>query len=79
MTVCMGQQLLRTGFDNASFLCLPFIETLALRPGASPDVWMPGTALRSSLSRVGAHRGSEDRVGQEAWCLPPGGISWWPM
>lgn len=40
MTMGMGQQLLGTGFDNASFLCLPFRETLAVRPGASPDICM---------------------------------------
>lgn len=45
MTMGMGQQLLGTGFDNASFLCLPFRESLALRPGASPDICMAGTAL----------------------------------
>lgn len=39
MTMGMGQQLLETDFDNASFSgrCLPSRETLALGSGASPD------------------------------------------
>lgn len=30
MTMGVGQQLLETGFDNASFLCPPLREILAL-------------------------------------------------
>lgn len=37
---------------------------------------MTGTALGSFLSRVGAQHGSENGVGQEAWCSPIGGNSW---
>lgn len=67
----VGQELLGTGFDNASF-CVTICHT------KKPWLWglgllqMEKTAFGCSLSRVGAHSGSEDRVGQVIWCSPKG-------